>query len=129
MDGLACYLGSARTAIALLRVRFHIIRNVCIENVGKSQSCMVSKLRIIWKQTVLEVRLGAEQQAWSLHRQKAAIAAQQLTEAQVSEHAAELTALKQAHGAELANAHWGVASAQEALRVRGHIIGHARNNM
>ena len=35
-----------------LRVRFHIIRNACIENVGKSQSCMVSKLRIIWKQTV-----------------------------------------------------------------------------
>ena len=35
-----------------LRVRFHIIRNALIENVGKSQSCMVSKLRIIWKQTV-----------------------------------------------------------------------------
>ena len=35
-----------------LRVRFHIIRNARIENVGKSQSCMVSKLRIIWKQTV-----------------------------------------------------------------------------
>ena len=35
-----------------LRVRFHIIRNGRIDNVGKSQSCMVSKLRIIWKQTV-----------------------------------------------------------------------------
>ena len=35
-----------------LRVRFHIIRNARIENVGKSQSCMVSKLRLIWKQTV-----------------------------------------------------------------------------
>ena len=35
-----------------VRVRFHIIRNARIENVGKSQSCMVSKLRIIWKQTV-----------------------------------------------------------------------------
>ena len=35
-----------------LRVRFHIIRNARIENVGKSQSCMVSKLRFIWKQTV-----------------------------------------------------------------------------
>ena len=33
-------------------VRFHIIRNARIENVGQSQSCMVSKLRIIWKQTV-----------------------------------------------------------------------------
>ena len=37
---------------AQLRVRFHIIRNARIENVGKFQSCMVSKLRIIWKQTV-----------------------------------------------------------------------------
>ena len=37
---------------ALVRVRFHIIRNARIENVGQSQSCMVSKLRIIWKQTV-----------------------------------------------------------------------------
>ena len=35
-----------------IRVRFHIIRNARIENVGKSQSCMVSKVRIIWKQTV-----------------------------------------------------------------------------
>ena len=34
-----------------VRVRFHIIRNARIENVGKSQSCMVSKLRIIWKRT------------------------------------------------------------------------------
>ena len=37
---------------AELRVRFHIIRSARIENVGKYQSCMVSKLRIIWKQTV-----------------------------------------------------------------------------
>ena len=36
----------------ILRVRFHIIGNARIEDVGKSQSCMVSKLRIIWKQTV-----------------------------------------------------------------------------
>ena len=36
-----------------LRVRFQIIGNARIENVGKSQSCMVSKLPIIWKQTVL----------------------------------------------------------------------------
>ena len=35
-----------------IRVRFHIIRNARIEKVGKSQSCMVSKLRIICKQTV-----------------------------------------------------------------------------
>ena len=35
-----------------VRVRFHIIRNACIEYVGESQSCMVSKLRILWKQTV-----------------------------------------------------------------------------
>ena len=43
------------TARGVLRVRFHIIRNARIENVGKYQSCMVSKLRIIWKQTVPHV--------------------------------------------------------------------------
>ena len=32
----------------MVRVRLHIIRNERIENVGKSQSCMVSKSRIIW---------------------------------------------------------------------------------
>ena len=42
----------------LLRVRFHIIRNACIEYVGKYQSCMVSKLRIIWKQTVVRKVVG-----------------------------------------------------------------------
>ena len=39
-----------------LRVCFQIIRNARIENVGKFQSCMVSKLRIIWKQTVLSLQ-------------------------------------------------------------------------
>ena len=39
-------------APAAIGVRFHIIRNARIENVGKYQSCMVSKLRMIWKQTV-----------------------------------------------------------------------------
>ena len=34
----------------LALVRFQIIRSAQIENVGQSQSCMVSKLRIIWKQ-------------------------------------------------------------------------------
>ena len=34
-----------------LRVRFHIIGNARIKNVGKSQSCLVSKLPIIWKRT------------------------------------------------------------------------------
>ena len=37
---------------SFLRVRFQIIGNARIKNVCKSQSCMVSKLRIIWKQTV-----------------------------------------------------------------------------
>ena len=32
-------------------MRFHIIRNAYIQNVGQSQSCMVYKLRIIWKRT------------------------------------------------------------------------------
>ena len=43
--------GSKKTGV---RVRFQIIRNACTENVGESQSCMVSKVRIIWKQTVRE---------------------------------------------------------------------------
>ena len=44
----------------VVRVRLHIIRNERIENVGKSQSCMVSKLRIICKQIVRgeEARAG-----------------------------------------------------------------------
>ena len=46
-------MGAAMGGRALtIRVRFHIIRNACIEYVGKSQSCMVSNLPIIWKQTV-----------------------------------------------------------------------------
>ena len=44
-------------------VRFHIIRNARIENVGKSQSCMVSKLRIIWKGCAAKTNCGA---AWSV---------------------------------------------------------------
>ena len=43
-----------------LRVRFQIIGNACIKNVGKSQSCMVSKLPIIWKQTVGDGDLGED---------------------------------------------------------------------
>ena len=35
-----------------VRLRFHIIRTARIKTVGKYQSCMVSKLPIIWKQTV-----------------------------------------------------------------------------
>ena len=42
-----------RRSNVLLRVRFRIIGNARIDNVGKSQSCMVSKVPIIWKQTVL----------------------------------------------------------------------------
>ena len=35
----------------VLRVRFQIIRNARSENVGKYQSCMISKFRIIWNRT------------------------------------------------------------------------------
>ena len=44
-----------------VRVRFHIICNARTENVGKYQSCMVSKLRMIWKQQV-EAESGAAAQ-------------------------------------------------------------------
>ena len=50
-------VAAALPTLHLLRVRFHNIRNVRIENVGKYQSCMVSKLRIIWKQTVAALLL------------------------------------------------------------------------
>ncbi len=39
----------ASIGIRHIRVRFLIIRNARTENVCKSQSCMFSKLRIIWK--------------------------------------------------------------------------------
>ena len=53
-DGAVCCHRPRPRSLHLrgIRVRFHIIRNARIENVGKSQSCIVSKLRIIWKQTV-----------------------------------------------------------------------------
>ena len=63
-------LDSAHTSAALsewacalrhIRVRFQIIGNARITNVGKSQSCMVSKLRVLWKQTVRRpVKIGAK---------------------------------------------------------------------
>ena len=58
-----CVLGRSLSTCRRLpglpvRVRFHIIRNARTENVGKSQSCMVSNLRIIWKQTVFGSRLS-----------------------------------------------------------------------
>ena len=54
-------------------MRFHIIRNARIENVGKYQSCMVSNLRIIWKQTVGARRNGgrgrrADGSRWAARR-------------------------------------------------------------
>ena len=53
------HAGAENAATKKVRVRFHIIRNARIYNVGKFQSCMVSKLRIIWKQTVTVVRQEA----------------------------------------------------------------------
>ena len=47
-----------KSAGGTLRVRFHIIRNARMENVGKSRSCMVSKLRMICKQTVVRTVAG-----------------------------------------------------------------------
>ena len=55
------YLNSQLSVRQLLRVRLKIIRNARIENVGKYQSCMVSKLRIICKQTVLGLWSGGGQ--------------------------------------------------------------------
>ena len=49
-------MGEHKSAVeacnVVLRVRLHIIRNERIEIVGKSQSCVISKLRITCKQIV-----------------------------------------------------------------------------
>ena len=46
---------------SIVRVRFHIIGHARIKNVGKYQACMVSKLPIVWKQTVPVRAPGANQ--------------------------------------------------------------------
>ena len=50
-DIVLFYQYGDKAKIEFLLVRFHIIRNARIKTVCKYQSCMVSKLRIIWKQT------------------------------------------------------------------------------
>ena len=44
------FVASLREYLGGFKVRLQIIGNARIENVGKSQSCMVSKLPIIWIQ-------------------------------------------------------------------------------
>ena len=51
-EGSTAVLHPSSSSSSSLRVRFQIIGNTHIENVGKYQSCMVSKLPIMWKQTV-----------------------------------------------------------------------------
>ena len=48
---------SSAMAHQSVRVRFHIIRHTRIKNVVKYQSCMLSTLQIIWKQTVALSRM------------------------------------------------------------------------
>ena len=43
-----------------IRVRLNIIRNELIKNVGKFQSCMISKLRIIFKRIVHHTQHAAQ---------------------------------------------------------------------
>ena len=85
-----------------LRVRFQIIGNARIKNVGKSQSCMVSKLPIIWKQTVAE---GLEVTPASATSARAA-----QPESTVSAYRAQKLL-------------------ERRKQVRADIIGHARINM
>ena len=70
-----------------VRVRFQIIGNALIENVGKYQSCMVSKLPIIWKQTgptCKYITMGSTQQeiltGRERERERESIIVQSLTE-------------------------------------------------
>ena len=90
-----------------LRVRFHIIRNACIVYVGEYQSCMVSKVRIIWKQTVSQ----AQAQAQALLKQEA-------------NSDADASSLAQQRGEELASANEQLSVAQRErseLQVREHL--------
>ena len=48
---LCCALWTTVCSIVVVVVRFYTIRDSRIENVGKYQSCMVCKLRILWKQS------------------------------------------------------------------------------
>ena len=59
-DILTCGEAGFRIAgSAVLQLDLAVQGNARIENVGKSQSCMVSKLPIIWKQTVVSCAVGA----------------------------------------------------------------------
>ena len=112
----------------MLRVRFHIIRNARIENVGKSQSCMVSKLRIICKQTVhqaVEDSRIPEMEALLTEMQAAAVAARESgdteqvekIDAMISNVTGQITAIQQGGGED--------GNAQVGIRVRFHIIRNA----
>ena len=64
----ATWTATTGASAIVVRVRFHIIRNARIETVGKSQSCMVSKVRIIWKQTVVPAELEGDEGSATLRR-------------------------------------------------------------
>ena len=68
-------------------MRFHIIRNARIVNVGKSQSCMVSKSRIIWKQTTVRGVSRRAEKAWRYAQQQPTTAVALLDWAWDSSHA------------------------------------------
>ena len=144
--------------LLLRRVRFHIIRNARIESVCKSQSCMVSKLRIIWKQTVpladrqwhsldSGVRLREPRRGFHLLATTSTVlGSQQGPLGQTPPRRMRLPALPTVSPLPIAapesfddsatmNAPLSVlppdpvAAAAPSIRVRVQLIGHARNNM
>ena len=56
LDSLCCSEDAASLVPAMLEGGQSATRFARIENVGEYQSCMVSKLRIVWKQTVVPAR-------------------------------------------------------------------------
>ena len=59
VDNLVIHAVGVDDLFLQVRVRFQIIGNACIKTVGKSQSCMVFTLPIIWKQTVQSMQAMA----------------------------------------------------------------------
>ena len=99
----------------IVRVRLQIIRNARISNVGKSQSCMVSKLRII---------LPGD--ATNRSALDPAVFAEQLEEMLLLVLPTEKDGLEEHPDQEGSDEE----DPREAeIRVRFHIIGHARISM
>eukprot|EP01048_Picozoa_sp_COSAG05_P007082 COSAG05_NODE_488_length_9324_cov_10.796336_1_plen_176_part_00 len=147
-----CCLTSSQLDQAL-SVRFQIIDNARIDNVGKSKSCMVSKSRVILCKQILERRawpvlsgLGFDRAVCVQGSQTNIVVKYPLQLRSVSTYI--IRNLETMHDLDLPTFYMRALRIiwkrtrnkcgdrvvlgrceMTLLRVRGHIIGHARNNM